>query len=90
MEPSESITNYISQVLALTNQIKTYGKEYKDKTKAEKILQTLTPNFERIIVALEEVCDLTLITIKELFDTLQAHEQHTNEKLIEKPIVQVL
>ncbi|XP_010269649.1 PREDICTED: uncharacterized protein LOC104606252 [Nelumbo nucifera] len=90
MESSETIATYISRVLALTNQMKTYGEEYKEQAKVEKILWSLTSRFEHIVVALEEAHDLSSMTTKELSDTLQAHEQRMNEKQNEKPIEQAL
>ena len=86
IESSESVTDYISQVLALTNQMKAYGEKHKDHNIVEKILQTLTTRFEHVVVAIKKAHDLSAMTVDELSGTLQAHEQRMNEKNIEKPI----
>ena len=86
METSEPISIYISRVLTLTNQIRIYGEQLNDQVKVEKILQTLTSQYEHIVVDTEEAHDLSQMLIDVLIGTLQAHEQHMNEKCIEKSI----
>ncbi|KAJ0043319.1 hypothetical protein Pint_18567 [Pistacia integerrima] len=88
MELFEFVTEYISQILALTNQMKMYGEEFNDQTNVEKILRIVMTQFDHIMVAIEEVHDLSVMTVDELSGTLQAHKQHMNEKNIEKPIEQ--
>ena len=70
--------------------MKIYGEECKKQAKVEKILRSLTPNFEHIVVGIEEAHDLSSMTIEKLSGTLQAHEQYMNEKKVEKPIEQAL
>ena len=41
----------------------------------EKVLQTLTPQFDHIVVAIEESRDLEKMTVEELQNFLEAHEQ---------------
>lgn len=84
----EAITTYISRLLALTNQMKTYGEEFSDQHKVEKVLRSLTPRFEHIVGAIEEAHDLSTMSIEALSGTLQAHEQRMNEKQIQTTIEQ--
>ncbi|GLT78984.1 hypothetical protein SLA2020_504990 [Shorea laevis] len=88
MESSKTTVTYVSRVLALTNKMKIYGEEYTEQTKVEKILRTLTPKFEHIVVAIEEAHDLSQMTVEELLGSLEAHEQRMNEKRTEKSIEQ--
>lgn len=73
MESFEQITDYISQFLTLTNQIKIYGKVHTDKNKVQKILPSLTTLLEHFVVEIEEPHSL-------------CHKQHMNRKHAEKPI----
>ena len=54
----------------------------------EKILRSLTDNFENVVYAIEESKDLTKFTVDELADSLEAHEQCKKKK--EEPLDQAL
>ncbi|GAV74127.1 UBN2 domain-containing protein [Cephalotus follicularis] len=82
MEASETVTEYTSQILSLTNQMKIYGEEHTEQAKVEKILRALTPRFGHVVVSIEEAHDLSAMTVDEVSGTLQAHEQRMNEKCI--------
>ena len=56
----------------------------------EKILRPLTPRFEHVVAAIEEANDISTMTVRLLFGSLQAHEQQMNDNKIEKPIEQAL
>eukprot|EP00252_Welwitschia_mirabilis_P002732 TRINITY_DN12694_c0_g1_i2.p1 TRINITY_DN12694_c0_g1~~TRINITY_DN12694_c0_g1_i2.p1 ORF type:complete len:150 (+),score=15.35 TRINITY_DN12694_c0_g1_i2:778-1227(+) len=88
MDSSETVVNYVNRLLAITNQMKIYGEECKEQAKVEKILRSLTPRFEHIVVAIEEAHDLSSMTVDEVSGTLQALEQRMNERQLEKPIEQ--
>jgi len=57
METTEIVDVYINKVFALTNQMKTNGKTHSEQAKVEKILRSLTPRFEHVVAAIEEVND---------------------------------
>ena len=46
----------------------------------EKILRTLTDNFESIVCAIEGSKDLTTLIVDELTGSLEAHEQQKMKK----------
>ena len=90
MESNESIATYVSRLLSITNQMKTYGEKHDEQAIVEKILRSLTSEFESKVVAIEEAHDLASMSVDELSGTLQAHEQRINERKARKPIEQAL
>ena len=60
--------------------MKTCGESLSDQMIVEKILRPLSPRFDHIVVAVEELKDLERLKIEELQNSLEAHEQRLNEK----------
>ena len=74
METTETIDVYINKVLALTNQMKTNGETHSEQANVEKILRSLTPRFEHVVVAIEEANDISKMTVRLMSGSLRAHE----------------
>lgn len=74
MKIGETITDYFIRVQTMVNQMKRNGEKLNDERLMEKILRSLTPKFEYVIIAIEESKDLSIISIEELMSSLQAHE----------------
>ncbi|CAN6719441.1 unnamed protein product [Malus baccata var. baccata] len=75
MKGSESISNYFSRVLAVSNQLKSNGETLKDVRIMEKILRSLDLKFENFVVTIKKTTNMEEISIEQLMGSLQAYEE---------------
>ncbi|XP_019435024.1 PREDICTED: uncharacterized protein LOC109341542 [Lupinus angustifolius] len=80
MKESDSISYYFTKIRSLTNLMKGCGEVMRDQLVVEKVLRTLTPRFDHIVVVIEESKDLEVFKIDELQSSLEAHEQRIKER----------
>lgn len=80
MSDQESIVDYFNQVQMLVNSMKACKEEMIDQQVVDKVLRTLTPQFNHVAVAIEESKDLDSMKVEELQKILEAHEQRINER----------
>ncbi|GAU33416.1 hypothetical protein TSUD_21090 [Trifolium subterraneum] len=80
MKESETVSNYITRVQTVVNQLTRNGETATDARVVEKILRSLTDKFEYIVCAIEESKDLSTLSVEELAGSLEAHEQHKMKK----------
>ena len=66
MEDSESIFDFFTRITKLVNQIKACGETLTTRVVVSKILRSLAPKFDHIVVAIEEGKDLSKLTKEEL------------------------
>ncbi|XP_010525702.1 PREDICTED: uncharacterized protein LOC104803469 [Tarenaya hassleriana] len=70
MKESEEVFDYISRVIAVTNQLESNGEKMKVSRIVEKILRSLTSKFDHIVVAIEESNVIDDMTVDELTSKL--------------------
>ena len=85
MENNKKIADFFNRIITHTNAMKNCGEKISNQTIVEKILRTLNPKFDHIVVAIEESKKIGEITIEELQGSLEAHEQRLIERKTEKP-----
>ena len=56
----------------------------------EKILRSLTPQFDYIVIAIEHSKDLETMKIEELQSSIEAHELHLTDRTSEREVEQAL
>ena len=70
----DSIDSFYTRVVGFINQLKYHGETISDQRVVEKILRSIPPRFENLVVTLEEHTDMTTFTIDELQASLINHE----------------
>ncbi|XP_019450632.1 PREDICTED: uncharacterized protein LOC109352903 [Lupinus angustifolius] len=80
MRYGDTIGEYFTKIRSLTNLMKGCGEVMRDQLVVEKVLRTLNPKFDHVVVAIEESKDLEVFKIEELQSTLEAHEQMIKER----------
>ena len=65
-------------MIGLITQIRSHGETLEEKKLVEKILRSLPSRFDGIIVAIEEIKDLSQFLVDELHASLMSHEQKLN------------
>ena len=75
MKTGELAADYFARVLLTANDMRNLGEYMSDAKIVEKILRTLTENFNYIICSIEESNDVNTLTVDELQSSLIVHEQ---------------
>jgi hypothetical protein len=75
MKESETIKEYSNRLLAIVNKVRLLGTTFTDSRIVEKILVAVPERYEASITTLENIKDLSKITLAELLNALQAQEQ---------------
>ncbi|CAM8925826.1 unnamed protein product [Rhodiola kirilowii] len=84
MKESETITEYNTRVLELSNEASALGKPIDEERLASKVLRSLPPRFAMKVTAIEEMHDITTLKLDELMGSLRTyeinHDFHTGEE----------
>ena len=74
VKQSENIFEYITRVQTVVNQLNRNGEMLAETRVVEKILRSLTNNFENVVCVIEESKALATFTVDELVGSLEAHD----------------
>ncbi|KAK2366943.1 hypothetical protein QL285_080272 [Trifolium repens] len=88
MKNNEKVPEYISRMTLITNEMKACGETLSEQVIIEKVLRSLTPQFDYIVVAIEHSKDLSSMRIEELQSSLEAQELRLTERNSEREVEQ--
>ncbi|KAK2363368.1 hypothetical protein QL285_088360 [Trifolium repens] len=88
MKNNEKVPEYISRMILITNEMKACGETLSEQVIIEKVLRSLTPQFDYIVVAIEHSKDLSSMRIEELQSSLEAQELRLTERNSEREVEQ--
>ncbi|XP_058733984.1 uncharacterized protein LOC131605670 [Vicia villosa] len=84
-ESTKQVWEILEKSYAVADKAKVYcGEAISEQNVVSKILRSLTPRFDNIVVAIEESKDLLSLSKKELQSFLEAHEQRMDERSNDK------
>jgi hypothetical protein len=63
MKDTDSVDSFYTHVIGLINQIKSHGETIEDRKVVEKVLRSLPPKFDTLVVTLEENKDLSQFSL---------------------------
>jgi hypothetical protein len=80
MKESESLEEFMIQVMNIVSQLKMNGEKIPDHKVVQKVLRTLPKKFDAVVIAIEESKDLKQLSLDELLGSLLSHESrmHTS------------
>ncbi|PNX84532.1 hypothetical protein L195_g040593 [Trifolium pratense] len=73
MMDKESIGEYFTRLQTLVNSMKNYGEVISDEQIIEKVLRTLNPEYDHIVVVIQKSKDLSTMSVNQLQSSLEAH-----------------
>lgn len=70
--------DFSSKIVIIVNQIRGLGYKIGEEQVMSKVLRSLAPKFDFIVVAIEESKDISKLSLDKLTGSLQAHEVRVN------------
>ncbi|WVZ24270.1 hypothetical protein V8G54_002814 [Vigna mungo] len=80
LEEGDRISDFFSQIITITNQMKACGEVVTDIMIIEKIMRSLPEMFDHIVVAIEELRDVGKLKLEELQISLEAYGMRKRER----------
>lgn len=80
MGDNKKIAGYVSKVHNRVHLMKSYGKTMRENKIIEKVMITLTPHFNHVIIVIQESSDLSTMKLEDLVGSFEAHELRIIEK----------
>ncbi|XP_062113574.1 uncharacterized protein LOC133824639 [Humulus lupulus] len=80
MKTREMVSDYLSRAMTIMNKMQIHGDKMGDVTIVEKILPTMTPNFNYIVCSIEEANDIDKLSVDELHFSLLVHDHKLNQQ----------
>ncbi|CAM8954423.1 unnamed protein product [Rhodiola kirilowii] len=74
MKESETISEYNTRVLELSNEAAALGKPIEEERMSSKVLRSLPPRFAMKVTAIEEMHDISKLKLDELMGSLRTYE----------------
>jgi hypothetical protein len=78
MKDTNSVDSFYTHVIGLINEIKSHCGTIEEKKVVEKVLKSVPPKFDTLVVTLEESKDVTQFSLDELQASLINHEHILN------------
>lgn len=79
MKDGESISDLFTRVQELIIRMKNSEETLTEQMKVEKVLRSLTPPYDMIVIKIEETKDLETMKMKDLQESLEARELRLNQ-----------
>ena len=64
--------------MTIVNKIQSCGEKFTDQMIVEKVLRSLTPEFDHLVSSIEDSKDISVFSFDELMGSIQAHEVRLN------------
>ncbi|XP_045791392.1 uncharacterized protein LOC123886097 [Trifolium pratense] len=90
MDKADSIGSYVSKVQGLVHSMRSCGEEITERMMVEKVMRTLIPSFDHVVVAIQTAGQVPTMKIENLVGTLEAHQLVINERKQVQETVQAL
>lgn len=89
MKEGDTITEYVSRVMVVANDMKNLGEIMPDAKVVEKILRTLIEKFTYVVCVIEESNDIKSLTVDGLQSSLLVHESNMRKYVREEHALKV-
>nr|XP_015867514.1 uncharacterized protein LOC107405018 [Ziziphus jujuba var. spinosa] len=83
MKDDETLSNYLTRLNDLVNQMKTFRETLTNERMVQKVLISLTKAYEPVCLVIENTKDLTSVEFQEVIAILKSQEQRLDQQVID-------